>query len=67
MSAVIGTYKGYPCSAVVLENIADKRYDIKIPHNRIHKILKNHRLDSNMKEGHNMSLWRTDWYLIEAD
>src|SRR5215831_18598216 len=47
MSAVIGTYKEYPCSAVVLENILDKRYGIKIPHNRIHKILNNHRLASN--------------------
>jgi hypothetical protein len=47
MSAVIGTYKEYPCSAVELENILDKRYGIKIPHNRIHKILKNHRLASN--------------------
>ena len=47
ISAVIGTYKEYPCSAVVLETILDKRHGIKIPHNRIHKILKNHRLASN--------------------
>ena len=39
--------KEYPCSAVVLETILDKRHGIKIPHNRIHKILKNHRLASN--------------------
>src|SRR5262249_29164144 len=32
ISAVIGTYKEYPCSAVVLENILDKRYGNKIPH-----------------------------------
>src|SRR5215469_15264281 len=30
ISAVIGTYKEYPCSAVVLENIL-KRHGIKIP------------------------------------
>jgi putative transposase len=72
MSAVIGTYKEYPCSAVVLENILDKRYGIKIPHNRIHKILKNHRLASNdtnkqkrrkwvkYERRHSMSLWYTD-------
>src|SRR5215471_3094080 len=47
ISAVIGTYKEYPCSAVVLESILDKRHGIKIPHNRIHKILKNHKLASN--------------------
>ena len=44
ISAVIGIHKEYPCSAVVLETILDKRHDIKIPHNRIHKILKNHSL-----------------------
>ena len=44
VSAVIGTYKEYPCSAVVLETILDKRHGIKIAHNRIHKILKNFRL-----------------------
>jgi hypothetical protein len=47
ISAVIGTYKEYPCSAVVLETILENRHGIKIPHNRIHKILKNHRLASN--------------------
>jgi putative transposase len=79
ISAVIGAYKEYPCSAVVLENILDKRYGIKIPHNRIHKILKNHRLASNdinkqrrrkwvkYERRHSMSLWHTDWYLIEED
>ena len=30
MSAVIGTYKEYHCSAVVLENILDKRYGINL-------------------------------------
>jgi putative transposase len=79
MSAVIRTYKEYPCSVVVLEKILDKRYGIKIPHNRIHKILKNHRLASNntnkqkrrkwvkYERRHSMSFWHTDWYLIEAD
>ena len=79
ISAVIGTYKEYPCSAVVLETILDKRHGIKIPHNRIHKILKNHRLASNdtnkqrkrkwvkYERRHSMSLWHTDWDLIEDD
>jgi hypothetical protein len=40
ISAVTGTYKEYPCSAVLLETILDKRPGIKIPHNIIHKILK---------------------------
>ena len=44
ISAVIGTYKEYPCSAVMLEIILQNRHGIKIPHNRIHKILKNRRL-----------------------
>ncbi|MFY9872952.1 MAG: hypothetical protein WAK17_24845 [Candidatus Nitrosopolaris sp.] len=39
ISAVIGTYKEYPCSAVMLEIILQNRHGIKIPHNRIHKIL----------------------------
>ena len=47
ISAVVGIYKEYPCSAVVLETILENRHGIKIPHNRIHKILKNHRLASN--------------------
>ena len=79
ISAVIGTHKEYPCSAVVLETILDNRHGIKIPHNRIHKILKNHRLASNdtnkqrkrkwvkYKRRHSMSLWHTDWYFIEDD
>ena len=79
ISAVIGTYKEYPCSAVVLETILDKRHGIKIAHNRIHKILKNYRLASNdtskqmrrkwvkYERRHSMSLWHTDWYFIEDD
>jgi putative transposase len=79
ISAVIGTYKEYPCSAVVLETILDKRHGIKIPHNRIHKILMNHQLASNdtskqrrrkwvkYERKHSMSLWHTDWYLIENE
>ncbi|MGB6533792.1 MAG: DDE-type integrase/transposase/recombinase [Candidatus Nitrosopolaris sp.] len=62
----------------MLENILDNRHGIKIPHNRIHKIL-NHRLASNdtnkrrrrkwvkYERRHSMSLWHTDWYLIEDD
>jgi hypothetical protein len=72
ISAVIGTYKVYPCSAVVLETILENRHGIKIAHNRIHKILKNHRLASNdsnkqrkrkwvkYERRHCMSLWHTD-------
>jgi len=79
ISAVVGIYKEYPCSAVVLETILENRHGIKIPHNRIHKILKNHRLASNdtnkqrrrkwvkYERTHSMSLWHTDWYLIEDD
>jgi putative transposase len=63
----------------VLETVLDKRHGIKIPHNRIHKILKYHRLASNdtnkqrkrkwvkYERRHSMSLWHTDWYLIEDD
>ena len=35
ISAVIGTYKEYPCSAVALETILDKRHGIKIAHNNL--------------------------------
>ena len=60
----------------MLETILDNRHGIKIPHNRIHKILKNHRLASNdtnkqrrvkYERRHSMSLLHTDWYLIEDD
>lgn len=47
ISAVIGTYKEYPCGAVVLETILGNKHGIKILHNRIHKILKDHKLASN--------------------
>jgi putative transposase len=79
ISAIIGAYKEYPCSAVVLETILDNRHGIKIPHNRIHKILKEHNLasiDTNKQRRrkwvkyerkHSMSLWHTDWYLIKED
>ena len=78
ISAVIGTHKEYPCSAVVLETILENRHGIKIPHNRIHKILKSHRLASNdtnkqrrrkwvkYERTHSMSLWHTDWYLTSV-
>jgi putative transposase len=79
ISAVIGTYKEYPCSAVVLETILGNRHGIKIPHNRIHKILKDHKLASNdtnkqrkrkwvkYERKHSMSLLHTDWYQIKDD
>ena len=79
ISAIIGTYKEYPCSAVVLETILNNRHGIKIPHNRIHRILKDHKLASNdinkqrrrkwvkYERNHSMSLWHTDWYQIKDD
>ena len=79
ISAVIGIYKEYPCSAVVLETILDKKHGIKIPHNIIHKILKDRGLASNdtnkqrrrkwvkYERKHSMSLWHTDWYMIKDD
>jgi putative transposase len=78
ISAVLGTYRKYPCNAVTLENILN-RHGIKIPHNTIHQILKDHHLASNdagkqkrrewvkYERRHSMSLWHTDWYQIKDD
>lgn len=63
----------------MLETILDKKHGIKIPHNIIHKILKDHGLASNdinkqrrrkwvkYERKHSMSLWHTDWYMIKDD
>lgn len=63
----------------MLESILVNRYGLKIPHNRIHRILKDHHLASNdagkqlkrkwvkYERHHSMSLWHTDWYQIEDD
>jgi transposase len=70
-------FRQYPCNALTLESILMNRHGIKIPHNRIHKILKDHKLASNdtnkqrrrkwikYERKHSMSLWHT--YQIKDD
>ena len=47
VSAVLSVFRQYPCNALTLESILLNRHGIKIPHNRIHKILKDYKLASN--------------------
>lgn len=77
VSAVLSVFRQYPCNALTLESILLNRHGIKIPHNRIHKILKDYKLASNdtnkqrrrkwikYERKHSMSLWHTDWYQIK--
>ena len=69
VSAVLSVFRQYPCNALTLESILLNRHGIKIPHNRIHKILKDYKLASNdtnkQRRRHSMSLWHTDWYQIK--
>lgn len=52
ISAVIGSKKNAPCSApcsaIVLQTKLYNRHCIKIPHNRIHTVLNDHSLASNL-------------------
>lgn len=78
ISTVLDAYREYPCNAVTLENSL-YRHGIKVPHNTIHMILKDHGLASDdsgkqkrrkwvkYERRHSMSLWHTDWYQIEDD
>lgn len=78
VSAVLSMYRENPCGAVVLEALLD-RHGLKVPHNTIHRILKDHHLASNdagkqkrrkwvkYERRHSMSLWHTDWYQIKDD
>lgn len=77
ISTVLSVFRQYPCNALTLEKILLNRHGIKIPHNRIHKILRNYKLASNdiskqrrrkwikYERKHSMSLWHTDWYQIK--
>lgn len=79
VSTVLSVFQQYPCNALTLESILLNRQGIKIPHNRIHKILKDYKLASNdtnkqrrrkwikYERKHSMSLWHTDWYQIKDD
>jgi putative transposase len=79
ISTVLSVFRQYPCNALTLEKILLNRHGIKIPHNRIHRILKDYKLASNntnkqrrrrwikYERKHSMSLWHTDWYLIKDD
>lgn len=77
-TSVLGTYREYPCNAVTLERVLN-RHGLKVPHNTVHRILKDHHLAANeackqkgrkwvkYERRHSMSLWHTDWYQIEDD
>ena len=79
VSAVLSMYRENPCGAVVLEAILLNRHGLKVPHNTVHRILKDHHLASNdalkqkrrkwvkYERRHSMSLWHTDWYQIKDD
>ncbi len=78
VSAVLAMHKEYPCNALLLEDMLE-RDGIKIPHNIIHTILKEHKLASDdtnkqrrrkwvkYERSHSMSLWHTDWYQIKDE
>lgn len=77
ISTVLSVFRQYPCNALTLESILLNRHGIKIPHNRIHKILKDYKLASDdtnkqrrrkwikYERKHSMSLLHTDWYQIK--
>ena len=79
ISTVLSVFRQYPCNALTLESILLNRHGIKIPHNRIHRILKDYKLASidlnkqrrrkwiKYERKHSMSLWHTDWYQIKDE
>jgi putative transposase len=79
VSAVLQMHRENPCGAVMLESMLLHRHGIKVPHNTIHRILKDRGLASDdagkqkrrkwvkYERHHSMSLWHTDWYQIEDD
>jgi putative transposase len=75
---VVEARKEYKASAVILERVIDSTFGVHIPHNRIHRVLKEMGLareepKKQMKRKwvryerkYSNSLWHTDWTLIEG-
>jgi len=70
---ILEAFDRYQAGAVALESILRARYGVRIPHNRIHKVLRvNGRAMTQpakqlrrrwvrYERTHSMSLWHTDW------
>ena len=70
-------HQDYDVGAVILEHVMDFEYDVHIPHNRIHRVMKSLGLakDEPRKQGrkkwiryerkYSNSLWHTDWKLLD--
>jgi putative transposase len=75
---VLETWKEHPLSACMLEAIIEEERGIHIPHNRIHKILKEEGLAKNelkkqkrrkwirYERRHSLSLVHGDWFVING-
>lgn len=75
---ILGTYDEFKQGAVRLEDIIAKKYSLHIPHNKIHKVLKEHNKAKDepkkkkqkkwirYERKHSMSLWHTDWKYIKS-
>lgn len=73
---ILKAHEKYKAGAVVLEHTLKKTDGLNIPHNRIHRVLKeNNRANNEPKKQqrrkwiryerkHSMSLWHTDWKLL---
>ena len=78
MRIVRKMYKELPCGARILEKYIERKHQIHIPHNRIHRILmssgyakeeqakKKQRKWVRYERQHSLSLLHTDWYECEC-
>jgi len=70
---VLSAFSEYPINALELEDVIQRSYGIRVPHNTIHKILRSHNLAMRQpskekrrkwvrfERKHSNSLWHADW------
>ncbi len=75
--AVLEAYNKYRLGACMLERILEEEFGVKMSHNKIHRVLREHGLARRepkkakrrkwvrYERKHSMSLWHTDWKYLK--
>lgn len=78
IEAVLRAHSKYKLSACLLEPILEKEFGVKMSHNKIHVVLREHGLANRepkkskrrkwvrYERKHSMSLWHTDWKYLSS-